>query len=148
LENLRLAFRKIPADACPPRDVGGTDNLTRNEQMNFLLNKGLPPSIRLYSLVSFASSSRSSAPLLPFNNLLNRIDPRNDGQMIYDPVLPNSTLLGYVNADHWAIALPFNRLATPWKKVVSHSSFPREILIESVLIFIDEDNVSTNSLNR
>ena len=43
----------------------------------------------------------------------------------YDPVLPNNTLLGYVNADHW----------------VSHSSFPREILIESVLIFIDEDNV-------
>jgi hypothetical protein len=53
--------------------------------------------------------------------------------MIYhDPVLPNNTLLGYVNADHW----------------VSHSSFPREILIESVLIFIDEDNVSTNFLNR
>jgi hypothetical protein len=35
---------------------------------------------------------------------------RNDSQMIYsDEFIPGSTLLGFLNADHWAIAVPVNR---------------------------------------
>ena len=38
---------------------------------------------------------------------LSAIDPRNDSQVIfYDQVIPGSTLMGYLNADHWAIAVP------------------------------------------
>jgi hypothetical protein len=41
---------------------------------------------------------------------LARIDARNDSQMIfYDQVIPGSTLVGYINADHWALAVPIAR---------------------------------------
>jgi hypothetical protein len=41
---------------------------------------------------------------------LSQVDSRNDSQVIfYDQVIPGSVLLGYLNADHWAIAVPFNR---------------------------------------
>ena len=38
------------------------------------------------------------------------IDGRNDSQVIfYDQLIPGSTLLGYLNADHWAVAVPIAR---------------------------------------
>ncbi len=38
------------------------------------------------------------------------IDGRNDSQVIfYDQVIPGSSLVGYINADHWAIAVPIAR---------------------------------------
>ena len=40
-------------------------------------------------------------------NRLARVEPRNDGKLIwYDQIAPGSFLLGYVNADHWAVAIP------------------------------------------
>ena len=38
------------------------------------------------------------------------IDGRNDSQVIfYDQLIPGSTLLGYLNADHWAVAVAIAR---------------------------------------
>ena len=35
------------------------------------------------------------------------IDPLNDGQLLFiDQLIPGSALLGYVNADHWTVAIP------------------------------------------
>ena len=72
---------------------------------------------------------------------LSRIDGRNDSQVIfYDQVLPGSTLLGYINADHWALAVPIARTHTKignW--LVTENAYPREALLESVLRFIEED---------
>lgn len=38
------------------------------------------------------------------------LDARNDGHVLYtDAIIPGSYLLGYFNADHWAVALPVAR---------------------------------------
>jgi len=38
------------------------------------------------------------------------VDARNDSQVIfYDQFIPGSTLVGYLNADHWALAVPVAR---------------------------------------
>jgi hypothetical protein len=38
------------------------------------------------------------------------VDSHNDSQVIfYDQLIPGSVLLGYLNADHWAAAVPLNR---------------------------------------
>jgi hypothetical protein len=38
---------------------------------------------------------------------LAEIDPRNDGKLLwFDQVVPGGYLLGYVNADHWTVAIP------------------------------------------
>ena len=72
---------------------------------------------------------------------LSQIDPRNDGQLIfYDQVIPGSVLLGYVNADHWAVAVPVNRShAFIGSTFVDKNAFPREILLEAIVRFIEED---------
>ena len=72
---------------------------------------------------------------------LSRIDPRNDGQVLfYDQVIPGSTLVGYLNADHWAVAVPIARThGTIGKLVVTQNAFPREALMEALMRFIEED---------
>ena len=40
-------------------------------------------------------------------DLLSIMDPRNDGYVLWtDQVIPGATLLGYVNLDHYDVALP------------------------------------------
>ena len=140
LNGYEKVLSKIPAQKCPPGDGSGIRSITRQVRMKALAENKLPKSIDLYSLVSFASPDRISAPLLFSYKILSKVDPRNDGQVIFhDAVLPGSTLLGYVNADHWAVALPFNRSNEPWRSLINHNDFPREIVIESVMNFINEN---------
>ena len=78
------------------------------------------------------------------------IDGRNDGQMVfYDQVIPGSTLMGYVNADHWAIALPIarshERIGT-W--FVTENAYPREALTEAVMRFVEEDLAGQGGLGE
>jgi hypothetical protein len=53
--------------------------------------------------------------------------------------VPGSTLLGYLNGDHWAIAMPIARDVALAQLVVDHNAFPREVLLESLLKQIEED---------
>jgi hypothetical protein len=72
---------------------------------------------------------------------LARIDTRNDSQMIfYDQVIPGSSLVGYVNADHWALVVPIARQHdTIAALFVTQNAYPREALTEALLRFIEED---------
>jgi len=69
------------------------------------------------------------------------IDGRNDSQVIfYDQVVPRSTLVGYLNADHWAIVVPIARThETIGSMFVTQNAYPREALLEAVLRFVEED---------
>ena len=97
----------------------------------------LPPAIRYYALASFAARERIAAPLRPAYDALALLEPRNDGRLLaYDQLLPQSTLLGYLNADHWAIALP---LARDEPALAATNAFPRELLLEAILKRIEED---------
>jgi len=65
----------------------------------------------------------------------------NDGQVIfYDQFLPNSALLAYLNADHWAAAVPIARTHdVAGKLLVDRNAYPREALYEALLRLIEED---------
>jgi len=72
---------------------------------------------------------------------LAQVDPRNDGQVIFsDAIIPGGTLLGYVNADHWAVGLPFST-KTPLlaATLVDKNEFPRRTLLEAIIRFVEED---------
>ena len=74
---------------------------------------------------------------------LSMIDPRNDGQLLfYDQIVPGSTLLGYLNADHWAIAMPIARDVEVARLFVDHNACPREVLLEAILKQIEEDLIT------
>lgn len=48
--------------------------------------------------------------------------------------------MGYVNADHWALAVPIARThATIGSLFVTQNAYPREALVEALLRFVEED---------
>jgi hypothetical protein len=72
---------------------------------------------------------------------LSRVDARNDSQVLfYNQVIPGSTLVGYLNADHWALAVPVSR-SHPWlgSTLLNHNGYPREALLEALLRFVEWD---------
>lgn len=135
----RLAA-SVPLSPCPPGDGEEVRSLSRTVRLRWLAENKLPASVAYYSVVSFAPAAQISAPLRPFNRALNHMDPRNDGQVAAsDAIIPGSTLLAYVAADHWAVTLPFNSSRSPIKSFVDQNGFPRRVLIESLVEFVHAD---------
>ena len=130
-------------------DRGALKSLRRGARLAWLAAQQPAPSIRYYSLVSFAERDQISSVLRPSYDDLSMIDPRNDGQLLfYDQIAPRSTLLGYLNADHWAIAMPIVRDAAAARLLVDRNAFPREILLEAILKQIEEDLITAGRVTR
>ena len=136
-------FKEVPWSTCPPADGGGLRSLSRNEQFTWLSRHQhqMPKSVKYYSLPAFTSSEGINVFLKPFYSMLSQIDPRNDGQVLMqDAIIPGSTVLGYANADHWAVSTGFNRADYPvWRRSINHNAFPREVLFESILQYVAQD---------
>jgi hypothetical protein len=125
---------------CPPGKGQAFNSLTRKERLAWLSANRLPASVRYYSLVAFSERDSISLILRPSYEELSLVDPRNDSQVVfYDAVVPNGVLLGYLNADHWAVAMPFNRdHPTLSSMFITRNAFPREVLLEAIARFLEE----------
>lgn len=131
----------FPEAECEPGDEGGLDSLKPDVRKNWLAGHPLPASIRYYSLVTYPDHEHISSILQGSYNKLSQVDSRNDSQMIYyDQVIPGGVLLGYLNADHWAVAVPINR-THPFisSMFADKNAFPREVLLEAIVRFVEED---------
>jgi hypothetical protein len=100
----------------------------------------LPGTVQYYSLVTFARREQISFGLRGTYDELAKIDPRNDSQMLfYDQIIAGGALLGFVNADHWAVALPISRVRPGLAAtVINRNEFPREILLEAIVRHVEE----------
>ena len=107
----------------------------------WLAQHPLPGDLRYYSIATFPQPERISSILKSSYKKLARIDARNDSQVIfYDQLVPGSTLVGYLNADHWAVAVPIARShSTIGAMFVTQNAYPREALLEALLRFLEED---------
>jgi dienelactone hydrolase len=130
-----------PDADCTPGDGGALESLRPATRKRWLAQNRLPTDLPYYSLVNYPRPERISNLLQSSYDKLARVDARNDGQVIfYDQVVPGSTLLGYVNADHWAMGVPVKRAhETIGALFVDQNNYPREALLEAVLRFIEED---------
>lgn len=119
-------------------DGEGFNSLRPSVQMQWLAENPLPEHIKYYSLASFTDRDNVSGVLVDGYDRLSQINPRNDGQLIfYDQILPHSTLLGFLNGDHWAIALPFSEKASTLSDTfVNRNVFPRDATLEALLIYV------------
>ncbi len=134
-------LRHWPGAQCENGNGSAIESLRTQVRKTWLAAHSLPPDFPYYSLVSYPNPQRISSILKTSYNKLSQIDARNDGQVLfYDQIIPDSTLLGYVNADHWALAVPVARshsmLGTTF---VDHNDYPREALLEAVLRFLEEE---------
>ena len=134
-------LRHFPGSTCASGDGGGVASLRTATRRAWLAGNPLPREVHYYSLVTFPRPERISSILTGSYDKLARIDARNDSQVIfYDQVIPGSTLVGYLNADHWAIAVPIARTrATVGSLFVTQNAYPREALLEALLRFVEED---------
>lgn len=141
-EQSQLALlRKWPGAQCSPGDGGAVESLRPATRKAWLAQNPLPSDFPYYSLVTFPEPERISSVLKLSYNKLSGVDARNDSQVLfYDQVIPGSNLVGYLNADHWALAVPVARShSTLGSTFVNHNDFPREALLEALLRFIEED---------
>ena len=134
-------LRHFPGATCTSGDGGAVNSLRSATRKEWLAKNPLPREVLYYSLVTFPQPDRISSILQSSYNKLARIDARNDSQMIfYDQVIPGSTLVGYINADHWALAVPIARThSTIGPMFVTQNAYPREALMEALLRFVEED---------
>lgn len=131
----------FPDAECDIGDQGALESLKPEVRKRWLATHALPASIRYYSLVTYPDADHISSILKSSHTKLSQVDSRNDSQMIfYDQLIPGSVLLGYLNADHWAVAIPINR-THPFisSHFVDKNAFPREVLAEALVRFIEED---------
>ena len=138
-------LRHFPGASCTAGDGAGVSSLRPAARKEWLARNPLPREVRYYSLVSFPQPGRISSILAGSYRKLARVDARNDSQMIfYDQVVPGSALVGYVNADHWALAVPIARTHQAIGTVlVTQNAYPREALLEALLRFVEEDLASS-----
>jgi dienelactone hydrolase len=133
--------RHLPGAECDPGDDGALESLRPGVRQSWYANHSLPKSIRYYSVITFPDADHISFILKSGYDKLSQVESRNDSQLIfYDQLIPGSVLVGYLNADHWAVAVPINR-NHPFiaSNFVDKNAFPREVLAEAILRFVEED---------
>jgi len=133
--------RFAPGAQCDVGDDGAVESLRTDVRQAWLAQHSLPGTVRSYSMVALPQAGMVSAILLPGYAQLAGINPLNDSNVLfYDALIPGGTLLGYANADHWAITLPVAR-SSPLlgATVVSQNHYPREVLWQAMIDFIVAD---------
>jgi pimeloyl-ACP methyl ester carboxylesterase len=133
-------FKKTPSKECEPGDGGVLESLKRSTQFPWMAANPLPQNVQYYSTVAFTNRENVQAGLLLTYDLLRNTDPRNDGQVIfYDQVIPGASLLGYINLDHWAIAVPVKEktASSAWAAASNHPCV-RALLFEAMVLFLVE----------
>jgi hypothetical protein len=140
-ESILSPLRNWPGARCSMGDGGAIQSLKPQTRKSWLAENRLPKGISYYSLVSLPGPDNISTALKPGYENLSKIDARNDGQVLaYDQIIPDSKLLGYLNADHWALAVPIARSHPGLAHVlVDRNAYPREALLEAIFRFVEED---------
>ena len=135
------AFQWVPGAECSQGDGGALDSLSSATRRQWLADHPLPPTLNYYSLVTYPQPTNISRGLRSHYRKLSRIDARNDSQLIfYDQILPAGKLLGFVNADHLAVAVPVARSHRfVGSMVLNHNAFPREVMMEAMLRYLEQD---------
>jgi hypothetical protein len=131
----------LDIDRCPAGDGGAIESLRRPVRLEWLATHPLPTDVPRFSVVGFTEKDNTARILRRTWGGLARIDPRNDGQLLFfDQVIPGATLLGYANADHFAVAIPFEERSdlVVGAAVLGHAPYPRGVLLEAIVLYVVE----------
>jgi hypothetical protein len=128
----------VPGAECAPPSDEILDDLDPDVRKDWLATNELPSSVRYFSIITLPDTDHISTVLKSAYRDLAEIDARNDGQVIArDQVIPGSQVLAFVNADHWAIALPISRTQPlAGSTMINHNDYPREVLLQAILEYV------------
>lgn len=128
----------------PYGDCGNGDGLAMESlspvERQAWLKDHLPLPVPAYSMITAPEPARVSPALRSPYRVLGVVHPLNDGALLHwDQLLPGSTLLGYANADHWAVSIPIDTSRVPFGKFAVVNDYERVELWESILDFVIAD---------
>jgi hypothetical protein len=138
LYNLTLSH--LPTGRCEKGDGDVVDSLRTDVRRPWLAEHELPDHVRYYSLSAFTVRDRVARALVSPWKMLLKLDRRNDGQLLpRDTLLPDSTVLGYLNADHWAVAMRLEDDLEFFAARRDGTPFPHTALLQAILRYVGED---------
>ena len=127
-------FSHLPAGHCPPGDGDVLHSLRTDVREQWLRENQLPADIDYYSIVAFTTHERVARALVASWEILLKHSRRNDGQLLaHKALIPNSTVLGYLNADHWAVALDIEDDSPLLAHRDVDAQFPHFALLQAIL---------------
>jgi pimeloyl-ACP methyl ester carboxylesterase len=133
----------VPGSTCEKAhgDNDAVVSLKPGVRRQWLKDNPLPPHIRYFSVVTFPEEDRVSWALKNSYVLLGESDVRNDTQVIiFDQMIPGSSIMAIVNADHWAIAVPVSRSHPLFgSTLVDKNDYPREAFLEAMMRYLEEE---------
>jgi len=141
VDNLHGLYRTwlvpLPLPGCAPGTGEELRDLQRETRLAWWAQYRPAVRVPVFSLVALPRPERVSPALTALHAELGAVDPRNDGQLLwYDAVVVPGWLLGYVNADHWALALPLHQ-QLPALAFLFRDDVPRLALIEAAMEVVD-----------
>jgi hypothetical protein len=136
-DRMHAIYRSLGAKFPLPGCARGTGeeilDLRPDTRIAWWQEHGESVTVPIFTLVAAPQPDRVSPATRATYNELAKIDPRNDGKLLWqDQIPPRSHLLGYVNADHWSIAVPVLREA-PKASFLFRDTTPRTALAEAVI---------------
>jgi hypothetical protein len=135
-----LIFSHLPSSRCEKGDRGVVDSLRTDVRSAWLAENPLPKHIQYYSLVAFTTRERMARGLVPSWELLLGDSRRNDGQLLpIHAMLPGSSLLAYLDADHWAVAMELEDEHGFIADRQDPAKFPHTALLSAMLRTVGED---------
>lgn len=133
-------FSHLPSGHCPPGDGDVVHSLRRDVRHQWLKDNELPSQVQFYSIAAFATRERVARALVPSWETLLKQDRHNDGQLlVQDALIPGSTLLGYLDADHWAVALDIEDESPLLAHRKTDAHFPHLALLQAILLQVTTD---------
>jgi hypothetical protein len=136
-DRMHAIYRSLGAKFPLPGCARGTGeemlDLRPDTRIAWWQDHGASVTVPIFTLVAAPQPDRVSPATRATYNELAKIDPRNDGKLLWqDQIPPRSHLLGYVNADHWSIAVPVLKEA-PQASFLFRDTAPRTALAEAAI---------------
>jgi hypothetical protein len=136
-DRMHAIYRSLGAQFPLPGCARGTGaevlDLRPDTRIAWWQDHGAAVTVPIFTLVAAPRPDRVSPATRATYNELAKIDPRNDGKLLWqDQIAPRSHLLGYVNADHWSIAVPILK-ETPTAAFLFRDTAPRAALAEAAI---------------
>lgn len=132
-------FAVFPFPACGWGEGDPVADLTPERRRAWWARHGGTLAAPVYALVSVPDAERLSPALLAPHAYLATHSPWNDGMLLaQDQIATPGRLLGIVNADHLAVAIPFPG-GLPWTFTMTAVPFPRPQVVLAAIDVIAAD---------
>ena len=133
-------MKTVPVKSCQGDLSTGFKSLKRETRRAFLAAHPNPV-VPTYSLIAKADQATTSKALLQTWRVLSTYGTAEDGQLLReDAIVPGAKYLGAALADHFAVALPFDKSTDPAiRSGMDKAVYPRAAMLESLIRYVTTD---------